>query len=106
MAVRDPVRLPVPAMSLPVIAIILAVVLLLLVRLLVLRPVCVDVPLVHSDAPLAARLQSGYAQHKQRVFKLRCPHGKQLVLPSADLEELKQLPKSTISFAQSLIDVC
>ncbi|OJD28711.1 cytochrome p450 [Diplodia corticola] len=68
------------------------------------RRVCIDVPLVHSDAPLAARLQSGYAQHKDRVFKLRCPHGEQLVLPSALLDELKLLPTTTISFAQSLVD--
>ncbi|KAF9634228.1 Cytochrome P450 [Lasiodiplodia theobromae] len=87
----------------------LAVTATLAVLLLLLRAkrrVCIDVPLVHSDAPLAARLQSGYAQHKGRVFKLRCPHGEQLVLPSAHVEELKLLPKSTISFAQSLIDVC
>ncbi|KAB2573493.1 Ent-kaurene oxidase [Lasiodiplodia theobromae] len=85
----------------------LAVTATLAVLLLLLRAkrrVCIDVPLVHSDAPLAARLQSGYAQHKGRVFKLRCPHGEQLVLPSAHVEELKLLPKSTISFAQSLID--
>jgi hypothetical protein len=39
------------------------------------------------------------------VFKLRCPHGEQWVLPAKFLDELKSLPEHKISLAKSLSDV-
>jgi hypothetical protein len=39
------------------------------------------------------------------VFKLRCPHGQQWILPAKFLDELKSLPEHKISLAKSLSDV-
>lgn len=71
----------------------------------------VHVPLVSAGASgsssLLELLHQGYQQYTRNneIFKLKAPHGEQLVLPPQMLDELKNLPTSKISFAQSLQDV-
>jgi hypothetical protein len=73
----------------------------------------VHVPLVAApggDGPqpsLIEILEQGYQRYtlKNEIFKLQAPHGEQLVIPPRMLDEIKNLPTSKISFAQSLKDV-
>lgn len=70
----------------------------------------VDVPLVEPTTgsfSLFDLLNQGYEKYTRRneIFKVNAPHGELLLLPPSMLDELKNLPPTAISFAQSLKDV-
>ncbi|KAJ9485327.1 hypothetical protein VN97_g8032 [Penicillium thymicola] len=57
--------------------------------------------------PLLELLKEGYRTSRFNVFKLRCSHGEQWVLPAKFLDELKSLPEHKyhkISLTKSLSD--
>ncbi|KAL5041778.1 cytochrome P450 [Aspergillus fruticulosus] len=56
----------------------------------------------HLSVNLLGLLRHGYEKFKHEVFLLRPPHGDQLVIPAKYLDELKSLPESKISLAESL----
>ncbi|KAL4972593.1 cytochrome P450 [Aspergillus desertorum] len=56
----------------------------------------------HRSVTLLDLLRHGYNKFKHEAFLLRPPHGDQLVIPAKYLAELKSLPESKISLAESL----